>query len=170
MKKLYLIQRGTINRPLGEHKGLKLSAAVDLDYMGSSEFEFGALPASFASMFIHRDGYKLKKTERITKQVGEHQFALRVYHNMEEKDFNDYVEQLVHLRNGTGNLYLKERTYFELGSTFFGKFDFWWDIENHVIFSFDKHFMNRLPSHLKASFTVMEFFEDNENAVNLARR
>lgn len=43
MRTPYLIQRGKIVKPLAEHD-TRLSKAVNLDYMGSSEFEFGALP------------------------------------------------------------------------------------------------------------------------------
>jgi len=36
--------------------------------------------------------------------------------------------------------------------------DLWWDIENNVMWSFDKSFMSRLNDHLEASFDFM-----NEN-------
>lgn len=39
----YLVQRGKIRHPLVEGR---FSDAVNLDYMGSAEFEWGALPKS----------------------------------------------------------------------------------------------------------------------------
>lgn len=45
----YLIQRASINTPLAAPSA-RLSQAVNFDYMGSAEFEFGALPRSFRNI------------------------------------------------------------------------------------------------------------------------
>ena len=34
--------------------------------------------------------------------------------------------------------------------------DFWWDLGNHVMFSFDKIFVNRLPAVLQESWQYMK--------------
>ena len=33
--------------------------------------------------------------------------------------------------------------------------DFWWDVANHTMFSFDRNFLARLPDHLSASFAKL---------------
>jgi hypothetical protein len=57
----YLIQRGEIKRPLVEGR---LSEAVNLDYMGSAEFEFGALPKSLRALQSMVDAISLTTEPR----------------------------------------------------------------------------------------------------------
>jgi hypothetical protein len=49
MKKPYLIQRGSFRGPSISNEAV-ISDAVSLEYMGSAEFEFGALPQSLRKM------------------------------------------------------------------------------------------------------------------------
>jgi hypothetical protein len=61
LRKPYLIQRANIVKPLSPKNQagkVTLSKSVSFDYMGSSEFEFGALPKS------------LKRLHAATKRKG----------------------------------------------------------------------------------------------------
>lgn len=141
MKKPYLIQRATILRPLA-NKNARLSKAVNFDYMGSAEFEFEALPSSFRAIQAVADDWK----QHLVPEICEQDKMLRVYSAFTEAELQEYTQHLLKLR--AGHLRTKEATRFEVnyGATF--KYtepsDFWWDIENHVMFGFDKAFMNRL--------------------------
>jgi hypothetical protein len=146
----YLVQRAKICRPLGDFKGEKLSVAVNFDYMGSAEFEWGAIPAAF----------KLLKENQVALQIDvipdilNGEAPLRMCHYLGDVDRVDYVEHLRNMRQGKYRLKESIRDY-DLTNTYKAGIDFWWDIENNVIWSFDKEFMNRLIDHLNASFKVI---------------
>lgn len=160
MKQPWLIQRARIITPLAS-PSTKLSDSVRLDYMGSSEFEFGALPESLRRFRRNVDSTYIKIVDSIT----ENEKPLRVLSYLSEDDFKEYSEFLQKLRVSTiGTMRLKERTHFtveELNrATEVDRLDFlsnfWWDIENDVMFSFHKQYMNRLPDFLAASFAYMD--------------
>lgn len=157
----YLIQRGLINRPLGQHTDLPLSHAVRLDYMGSAEFEYGALPRSLRKMESQWSLYSHHKFEDIVaaKTGDSRKFQLRVFANFDSEANKEQYRQWM-VKAFAGNLYLKEN----LGASTISRInlvelspytDFWWDITNDVLFSFDKQFMSRIESHLKASFAAL---------------
>lgn len=148
----YLIQRAEIKSPL-EAGTARLSEAVSFDYMGSAEFEFGALPKSFRALQSSMSNWKLVKIADIT----EGEAVLRVLHALSDEDFTTYVGYLKRMRGVGDSLRLKERSGFDLKlKSSYDKANFWWDIENHVMFSFHKIFMNRLDEHLKSSFKYMD--------------
>lgn len=148
--KPYLIQRGEIERPLGNFRGARLSQAVDFDYMGSAEFEFGALPKSFRAMEAMAD----KASMTVLEEITEGDVFLRVFHFFDEQEFAEYKKHLINLRQD--NIHTKERTCFNYNrSKYEMKFDFWWDIQNHVMWSFDKKFMNHIHDYLAASLNHM---------------
>ena len=63
--KFYLIQRGKFNK---DGNGLTgRDGVVDLDYMGSAEFEFGAIPRSFRRIMHDFDSYVYTSTGIYTK-------------------------------------------------------------------------------------------------------
>ena len=147
----YLVQRGEINRPLKE-ESLRLSEAVDLDYMGAAEFEFGALPKSLR--FLQANSDRVQKT--VLKSVMSGELPLKVVHAMDAETFKQYEPHLVAMRNS--KLRLKEASRFDHNypKSKYSNADFWWDIENHVMWSFDKEFMNRLPGYLASSWRYMD--------------
>ena len=149
MVKPYLIQIGQINRPLNDYKRLKLSDAVDLEYMGSSEFEFGSKRKSLIDMFCHEKELTLRKVKIEDKY-------LRVLSYLNEEEFSTYEKDLLYLHKDL--ICTKEQTYFNKDKIS-NKYDFWWDIENSVMWSYDKIFMNNLPSILEYSFNYMKLRE-----------
>jgi hypothetical protein len=149
MKTPYLIQRCEILKPLAA-TGDRLSRAVNMDYMGSAEFEFGALPKSFRRM---QAGTLVL---RLFEDIKENDVPLRVMSTMNVSDFAEYGKHLMRLR-GDDRMRLKEWSDFNPNlRSRYGKTDFWWDVENDVMWSFHKPFMNRLEEHLKASFAYMD--------------
>lgn len=146
----YLIQRAEIQRPLADPDA-RLSRAVDFDYMGSAEFEFGALPSSFRNIEAQADAWQC----RLVQEIQEEGRPLRVYSAFNDAEFEEYRQHLLALRAGRGRT--KERTEFGLDQprSRFTVCDFWWDITNDVMFGFDKVFMNRLPHYVAASLAYM---------------
>ena len=150
MKTPYLVQRGEIRRPVA--KNCRFSEAVELDYMGSAEFEFGALPKSLRELQTRVVDIKLTVDNRIT----ENESSLRVLHTFSPEEFEEYFKFLLRMRGN--DLRLKEATWFEAGRapSRHTVCDLWWDIQNHVMWSFDKVFMNRLSDHLVESWKYMD--------------
>ena len=156
VKTPYLIQRGTIERPLDNYKDVRLSKAVDLDYMGSAEFEFGALPKSFRAMEAMADNAKL--TVMTVPKGDTNQNTLFVFHFFNDEELEQYKGYLIELRNSARpkSFSLKERTSFNIErSKYEQKIDFWWDIRNHVMWSFDKDFMDNIHNLVANSLNYM---------------
>lgn len=145
----YLIQRAEIHRPL---RAGRLSQAVQLDYMGSAEFEFGALPSSLRTLQAQQADLIMTVESVITDQDR----SLRVLHSMTPEQYQEYLQHLLNLRKD--KIRTKETTRFAAGfpQSKYGVTDFWWDIDNHVMWSFDKIFMNRLQDTLKSSWQYMD--------------
>jgi hypothetical protein len=152
MKTPYLIQRGQIKRPLGDFRDQRLSKAVALDYMGSSEFEFGALPKSFREIEKVVDKANLRVIPEIKDKEGK---SLRVFSVLTDEEWIQYLPYLHKMREG--KLHCKECVRFEASRepSKYSNCDFWWDIENHVMWSFDKSFMNSIHEYVAASLNFM---------------
>lgn len=146
----FLIQRAEINRPLG--KAGRVSEVLDLDYMGSTEFEWGATAKSLRALQAKVNDICMTVEPSITQDDKN----LRVLHTFTADQYAEYLGYLKELR--VGKRQTKECTRFEEGYEFtrYSKTDFWWDIENHVMWSFDKIFMNRLGDALVASWAYMD--------------
>lgn len=156
MKTPWLIQRGKINVPLAP-VGSTLSECVNQDYMGSAYFEFGALPQSMRRIEQKLHLFRMRRIEDIKSDTG---FTLRVYSYLNDREFQQYGECLRMMRGlKKMNFDLEESSYFEVMSngsfSFVSGTNFWWDIENDVMWSFNKTFMSRLPKQLQASFDHM---------------
>lgn len=151
MKKPYLVQRCTISKPLNSYKNLKLSEAIDFDYMGSSEFEWGAIPKAFKELKAVHNSLKVVKHPTI---VNSEQQSLYVLSALSEDELALYFGYLEELRGD--KIRLKEYSRFQSDARP-SRTDFWWDILNGVMWSFDKVFMkSRLINHLEESFKIIE--------------
>ena len=149
----YLIQRAEINRPLTP-ASVRLSQAVNFDYMGSAEFEFGALPQSFRRIEAMADSWKC----RLVPEIMEDEIALRVWSAFTDEEFEEYKDYLLRLRNpGSNPIRTKEGVRFEAGrkKSTYSNTDFWWDIDNDVMFGFDKTFMKRVGDYVANSLIYM---------------
>ena len=153
----YLIQRARIETPLAEESA-RLSHAVDFDYMGSAEFEFGALPKSFRRIEAQADSWIC----RIVNDIKEGDTPLRVWSALTDEEFAEYVGYLKILRaaqkdRSVERFYTKEAVRFEVDYEHVKYFttDFWWDINNDVMFGFKKEFMKRVGSYVASSIVYM---------------
>lgn len=163
MKTPYLIQRAEINNARTDE--MRLSQAVDLDYMGSAEFEFGATAKSLRALekaFLTRkaeDGDLMCITdvaEITTKSRSGNQKPLKVLHCFTDEEFKQYIPFLHKMREG--KLHAKENPRFEATPQWpftSNSINFWWDIENHVMWSFDHEVMRKLPLYLQNSWKYM---------------
>jgi len=154
VKKPYLIQRGIINNPLADHNA-RLSEAVDLDYMGSAEFEFGALPRSLRRIQQKADSW----TKTLIPDIEFTGFKLRLFSALKPEELKLYSEYLKSIYY-KDSIRLKENAKFIDPSKNHFKFssdpNFWWDIENDIMWTFHKLFSNRLIEHVANSIAYME--------------
>lgn len=125
--RFYYIQRGQFN---SDGEGLTgRNGVVDLDYMGSAEFEFGAIPRSFRRIMHDFDNYIYSPTGIYTKENDE----LVLFSNQESAA--EVVEGLVSFINNP--YHLKEYSELEkipnssIKDTGYEKLrtNFWWCIE-----------------------------------------
>lgn len=151
------IQRAEIITPLAS-EDTRLSKAVKFDYMGSSEFEFGALPSSFRRIEANADSWKC----RIVNDIKDGDTPLRVWSALTDEEFEQYVEYLKVLRASTKDrmvkrFYTKEAVRFEVDYDHgrFSHTNFWWDIDNDVMFGFKKEFMKRVGHYVASSLKYM---------------
>lgn len=163
MKTPYLIQRAEIEETRTHE--MRFSQAVDLDYMGSAEFEFGATAKSLRALenaFLTNKaegGELLRVTdvaEITTKSRSGKQKPLKVLHCFTDEEFEKYLPYLHKMR--AGKLRAKENPRFEAAPPWpftSNSIDFWWDIENHVMWSFDHEMMRKLPLYLQNSWKYM---------------
>ena len=150
----YLIQRAVIQTPLADPDA-RLSRAVSFEYMGSAEFEFGALPESFRR--IQAQG--VRWVGRIVEDLKEGDAPLRVYSPFNDVEFDEYTAYLLRLRDPNSRVRLKEYSGFVEGHAQMYKYsrtNFWWDLDNDAMFGFHKEFMKRLPHYVAASLKYMD--------------
>lgn len=142
-----MIQRARIKRPFVET--VSLSSSVAFDYMGSAEFEFGALPCSLHRMKETAFAYSL----RTVRSISQDDSWLRVYSRYDQDEFNQYLQYLYDLRED--KIRLKEWSgFYKIKTTGYSP-DFWWDIENDVMWTFEKQYAKRLPTFLQKSFEII---------------
>ena len=156
MKTPYLIQRGTFNQPLVD-KTCRLSQAVRFDYMGSAEFEFGALPESFLRIGEKMEQYQTSKTEIVLTRtqfvgrdpVGIEEFNLFLFSAYSETEIVEYCKHISDIISN--KIQLKERAAMKDQN-----FNFWWDIENDVMFFIGKKpYVKRVETWVRNSIEYM---------------
>lgn len=127
MKTPYLIQRAKKQKREGK-KGI--DSLVSFDYMGSSEFEWGALPKSLKR-------FRENQKEYIDIQYSFKKFPSKVVNVVCKKKDQDqvceYLEQLV-----KNELQLKEfcdlHAWVNPNENAYNPSDLWWDIDNDFFF------------------------------------
>ena len=133
------IQRGKFHDK--DYK-IGIDSIITFDYMGSAEFEYGALPKSLKKIRNNFDDYILNdfkingklitvfcnkiQSEKIEKYLDK--LSLNNFHLQEPSDFNNYVFDVFYM--GT---------------------DFWWDIGNDLMFwiqndEFKSKFLSKIKS------------------------
>lgn len=149
----HLIQRGSFNDVKGPITGI--DQLVRFDYMGSSEFEFGALPASLKQMCREADAQEVYETG-IKAHDGKGLFLVCVESKKEQA--LEFVKELASLKC---KYHLKEATRLRdnlkgvnifsgdpLGR--YNTFNFWWDIGNQYMFCLGKDNAKNLVKAIRA--------------------
>lgn len=147
ISKPYLIQRIIEEKDLGQDKNkLTFDQMFKCDYMGSAEFEYGALPNSLKKFCSAKELF----TKRFSEVKDLDDNHLRII-GLNESDVNEYftkyMEDIL-----SDSLRLKECTRIK---TYLTKKDFrgreitpevtiWWDIKNHIFFTFAKNRMRKI--------------------------
>ncbi len=122
--KAYLIQRAKFQNR--ENK-TGIDSILSFDYMGSSEFEWGALPSSLNNIRANIDDYVYLDIPIKNK-------IITVFCKSSDKtNVKQYLSELSEKK-----FRLKEfsafDSYISNDGYFKDKFDFWWDIENDLMF------------------------------------
>lgn len=158
IKSPYLIQRAEIVTPLAP-KTTILSNAVSLHYMGSAEFEFGALPKSLRRMQADLSKLVLRKVPEIM----DGEACLHVLSFMSDEEFEEYKEYLCMMRDPFHTNKIRTKESHRFNSDYVGKYeksDFWWDIRNDLMFGFNEMFMNRCIDYVKSSLAHMDILKN----------
>lgn len=133
-KPCFLVQRGTFKNHI--QTVTKRSDLINFDYMGSAEFECGALPQSTIRMLTNIQFYDIISFPQYVNFAGE---ELKVYG---PKMFISHIKEIldnlaldtIHLKEYCGlSEYLQSQTGDQLPN-------FWWDIENdfYIFFGEEK--------------------------------
>jgi hypothetical protein len=156
----YLIQNMILREnPL---KNPTLDQLYQMDYMGSSEFEFGSLPKSLKVFTKNFEDLKIEQSP-IKNFEDSNLYLLGQEHTVREYK-NRYIEDLIN-----DKFLLKERTNIDFALK--GKvknkwnnkvveFDFWrhpsawWDIKNHIMFTFKQSAIYRLKDSIWVSRSI----------------
>jgi len=124
---MYILQRGKVK---GEWQvGQKVTEYFNPDYMGSAEYEFGAMPKSLRAM----NTIKMKELKFLLQDK-------MIYVLCEAKDFDQIKSDIFQLAAGTKRL--KERVGFSEwiypDTRWHGeepRDNIWWELEHHYVFS-----------------------------------
>lgn len=147
--KSYLIQRADF-RDDPDKKGI--DSILSFDYMGASEYEWGALPRSLKEIRekIKKENFLVYELEITPEKV------VQIF--CSENDKESVFENIRDLSKG--KLRLKMGSYFDLWvkDEEFTKIDFWWDIENNFMFwkkdkTFRNKFIDIMKPELSSKFT-----------------
>lgn len=139
----YLVQRMSFRD--GKPQGTQVPSfdeTLSMDYMGSSEFEWGALPKSLKRICTQADALRIHVLTPFLKDCDGAQCSL-VCLPEQVKEYSPFIHQMA-----AGTLRLKESTQMDraiTGKDYFGRpvdrfsFSFvaaWWDIDNDVMWTF----------------------------------
>ncbi len=165
VRPIFLVQRAAIQRPLSRYTDVRLSKAVDFDYMGSTEFENGSIWRSLQAIEVAADALNLRVVPEIVKATSLERKSsrlhiagskLHVVSLLTDAQWAEYLPYLLEIRQEKRRL--KEQARFSPTYDLkpgYSKTDFWWDIQNHVMWSFDKDFMSGLVGNIAASINYM---------------
>lgn len=131
--KSYLIQEGKFEK-IEKSEVNGIDSLINFSYMGSAEFEFGALPKSLKRMLWKNGEYSFFKIKNL-KNIKTNQCA-RVFCRIDLKD-----ETIKEVERISQNKYgYKETCHFadrfKDGKSYGEDINFWWDIDNDFMFFF----------------------------------
>ncbi len=166
-KRPRLLQRAVIRRPFGRYRDSRFFDSVTLEHQSDSQFALG-VPASLKRMYHTRFVYSVFKAENLVLHKDNRKYALRICTRLRGNELEQYVNWLIAVRSG--ELKMPFASGFTTQDFADGMLptapDLWWDLENDVIFSFDKNYMSRLTQHLDVSYSLIE---DNYESGSIRR-
>ena len=134
----YMIQRVKLKtKPFDKLGGVDDN--FKYDYMGSAEFEFGALSKSLSR--INNFDLTVSVIDEIKDYTGK---PLRIIHPDVFDIKDEYIQCLIELRKNENAIKtkeyvnLKDNADLELSINSWNKVDIWWDIRNDLFFTFGK--------------------------------
>lgn len=136
----WLIQRMSVKQP---PSGATLDGQFSMDYMGSAEFEYGALPKSLKQITSNIDNYKESIFTDIRDYKGDSLSILSLSYE-DANEYKCYISSMIddtldtkeatrlhfHCDNSTSSVHDKHADWCRKSC------DVWWDIENNIFFSF----------------------------------
>lgn len=144
---LYLTQRLDLQKPISNSKAPSFDDTFRLQYMGSAEFEFGALPASLLRICHHLDEYHSFTANEITQAKTES--SLRIL--CKDNQLSEIIKAILQISEAphVREPHVKESLYFYENrfapdKDKYGHVDLWWDIDNDFFFTFGKVTMKKL--------------------------
>lgn len=142
-KKTWLLQRCTMRKEVKPGQVTGFDSAFSNDYMGSAEFEFGALPKSLRAVTPHLDKYQIYQDKRYKKADGQGLFLFCTPEMKEE--VLSRIELLyrdeINLKERSG---LADCLNAQDEKGYGTDINLWWDIENHFFFGIGKPTIQRL--------------------------
>jgi hypothetical protein len=133
MKGNYLIQRCTFKEVFDPAGGF--DANIRCDYMGSAEFEFGALPKSLRRITTELNRYSWVMTGLKSKSRGT--LLLFIRDSVDPQPHIDFINGLYSKKNPPMT---KEATYLrdtiDDTASKWNCVDLWWDIEADIMYAF----------------------------------
>lgn len=142
----YLVQRGTFKNILKEDvEGM--DSLIGFDYMGSAEFEFGALPESLKRIVYNLDCYD-RTYIKILDSNGESMVVIANINDMSD----EFVLNLMYLAEE--KLRVKEtvgiKEYLKgYDKNSYRRVDFWWDIQNDFMICFGDENADKIMTSLQ---------------------
>lgn len=144
MKQMYLVQRGTFRTELNTKKHSELDKNIQFDYMGSAEFEWGALPKSYDRILDNVGDYFIHIHPIIKNANG---VPLTIFCTNEDWEWIQFaLEDFIKFNDPKKicSYHLKERISFADRHYKVGppksrwdkvdEDDFWWDIDHDFFF------------------------------------
>ncbi len=149
----YLTLCGEIQRPFGKYAEHPLQRAVKFEDVGNVKFNLNQAFSIVESMWSL---YRLHTLPLITTFRAGRSYPLVVFGNFDQDELGAYQTYLFGAIAGTE--YSEESLHLRYENAYVAqadRFDFWFDVRNGVMFSFDRMFMQRIEHHLRASFGIM---------------
>lgn len=141
----HLVQRCSFKSGVTNSLATGFDSVASCDYMGSAEFEFGALPASLKVITANLYQYKIFRSPLKNKDGEELWFLCKA------EDLAELEKVIVILANDSQREFsLKERMRLQQSlecsrtEKKYGYIDLWWDIGNHWMAGFGKDRMQLL--------------------------
>ena len=152
----YLVIRGKIITNTFP-EDISFANAIELDYMGSAEFEFDAPTISRLRMWYYKTNNCYRTHDVSIYKSGDKNKPLRIYHRFTDDELVQYVKDLKDHINGKRRF--KEHS--DLPDNVKGTYcnnrtNYWWDISNDCYYSFDQDAMIKTPKALDNTIANMQ--------------